>query len=282
MTKMRLYTIRLALGIGVAGLVALACTALLDTGSLNTIKREAGATDATTEGTKPPDGPKPPPDLGKCVPGAMTCTQAVGACRNGTRVCYETTSVCKPGAPAAEKCDGTDSNCNGKGDIEEPEAVAQCKAAGQFCDGTKCVAGCYDNSMCTNGNTCNTTSHKCACGTLSFACSAPKKCLNSACVCGANNIICGSGETCDPVNNLCACGDTKSPTGKACGTGLSCSGTPPTCKPTTDMGPDKGQPDKPPVIIDQKVIDQKVIDQKVIDQKVIDQPQPIPDQTVTQ
>lgn len=276
MTKTRLYTIRLAVGIGVAGLIALACSALLDTGSLNSLKREAGpTTDAKLEGVKIPDKtPPPPPDLGKCVPGPMTCTSAVGACKNGTKVCYETTSVCKPGAPAAEKCDNIDSNCNGKGDIEEPEAITQCKALGQFCNGTACVAGCYDNTMCTtNGNTCNTTTHKCVCGTLSYACSGKFKCVTNACVCGSNNLGCGSGESCDDTagTGTCVCGATTSTTGKACAAGTSCKGPPATatCQAVVDAGPDKSVPDKspvldkPPVVVDKPPIDNKIVDKAV-------------------
>jgi hypothetical protein len=277
MNKMRLYTIRLALGIGVVGVIALACTALLDTNSLNTIKREAGTTDAKIEGVKPPDGPKPPKDLGPCKPGnPCQAPSGVGACKAGTLTCYETTSVCKPGTPGpqeSDKCDGVDSDCDSVSDVEEAAAKAQCKAAGQYCNGTACVAGCYDNTMCTNGNNCQLATHKCMCGAGS-ACYGKFKCLigMNACVCGVSNLSCGSGESCDDVGNACVCGDTKSTTGKACPAGTSCKGTPPTCKAIVDGGPDQRLPD-------QRLHDQRPPDKPPVDLPpvVVDKPPPTPE-----
>jgi hypothetical protein len=260
MTRKQLYIARLVAGVTVVALFALACSALLDMGGLNSkTSKEAGPPDFKGDFTLPPDKTVLPPDLGKCVGGAQCSTGKPGACAIGKAVCYDGTatgSCLQTVQPTTEVCDGKDTNCNGVGDLTDPAAIADCKSKGMYCNGTACVAGCYDAAGCKQSNTCNTTTHQCACGTKG-PCSAPFTCVPAAnkCACGSTGKLdCGYNETCDDNAGAgkCSCGTYSSTTGRACPAGTSCKGTPRDCVANpTDAGPDKpkvdqGQPDKTP------------------------------------
>jgi hypothetical protein len=285
MKRKQLYIARLVAGITVAALFALACSALLDMGSLNSkASKEAGGPDYTGDFKLPIDKPTVIPDTGKCVTGSTCATGLKGICAVGKAVCYDgsATGSCTPTAKYTEICDGKDSNCDGVADTADPLAKADCVAKKQYCNGTACVVGCYTVAECTQSNTCNTTTHKCACGTAN-ACTAPKICVpaSNKCVCGSTGKLeCGSGETCDDNAGAgkCTCGTVSSTTGRACAAGESCKGTGTAAVCTlnpNDIGPDKPKTDQgsdlPPV---DKGLDKTVVDQKIIDKSFLEPPPP--------
>ena len=162
---------------GIAGIaIALsACSALLDTDSLQKKKpNEAGTEVSVTEGGTG--------DSAGCTPGeACTVITAKGACRagelrcsaEGVRSCLQTIQ------PGAETCDGKDTDCDGVADGSDPEAHAAC-GAGKYCSGNACVDGCTKPADCDNGNTCDTASKKCVCGD-GPTCLTPGSCVSGTC-----------------------------------------------------------------------------------------------------
>lgn len=148
----------------------------------------------------------------------VVCTVAsnMGICKNGTLQCRgtELTCVTTPAA-AAESCNGTDDDCDGKLDegFNLQADTANCGACG-----TSCAAG---NSCCA-GKCVNLQEDENSCG----ACGAPtcargSTCCKGMCVdtmqdgtsCGACGTTCMSGQTCCGGQ----CVDTKNDP-KHCGT----------------------------------------------------------------
>ena len=232
----RYYWTRLVLGI-IAASTALACSAILDTNSLNSQTPDG----TTTEDANVDQEPTPdflPGDLGSCVAG-KPCGVAgqKGLCAVGESVCFDAgTGICKQTFTAtAETCNGKDEDCDGVGDSNDSDAHTKC-GSGKYCKGSVCAEGCWADSQC-KGSTNKCTDHVCKCGTGS-ACTQPNPvCAADTCVCDSNS-TCKANETCK--SGVCYCGSTAGPSsGPACPSG-NCNPSTGKCgtTPPPDVGPD--------------------------------------------
>jgi len=238
----RYYWVRFILGL-LALSLALACSAILDTGGLNTEPAPDGSGhDGTTDQEIIHD--ILPGDLGSCQSGkACTVVGQKGPCAVGKSECYDSgTGTCvQTVQPAKETCNGQDQDCDGTADQSDPQAHSSC-GAGKYCNKTACANGCYTNSQCTGStNTC--AEHVCKCGTAA-ACKQPNPvCSAGKCVCDSNS-TCKDNETC--ASGVCNCGSTAGPAeGPACTTGT-CNPATGQCVVPSDIGPDVGPPDTGP------------------------------------
>jgi hypothetical protein len=245
----RYYWGRLVVGL-VAVALSLACSAILDTDTLNTAEPDGSAKDADTEKDQKVEKDLLPGDLGSCKPGVKcTVVGKKGLCAVGTAICYEAgTGTCKQTvAPTTEQCDGRDTDCDGTADNSDSNAHAACKTKhpnrANRCAGSTCACGAGD--VCAPGHNCAAGDPAtCKCGANAKCTQLNPTCSSGKCVCDANS-TCKANERCD--GGACHCGKSVGESsGPFCTQGTcnsttgKCEGIPP------DAGPDGPVPDTTP------------------------------------
>lgn len=137
------------------------------------------------------------------------------------------------GAPEDEKCDGIDSDCDGKSDTEEPEAAIDCQNTipGSVCNwlqGEEPHCSCPFGREYCSGECVNTTVNEEHCGGCDNRCPTEATCTGGSCTCPEGFAYCG-GECVDLAVDPVHCGGCNEPcssdedcVGRACAPRESC------------------------------------------------------------
>ncbi|HEY5934729.1 MAG TPA: hypothetical protein VIU61_08840 [Kofleriaceae bacterium] len=89
--------------------------------------------------------------------------------------CSNLTDCVPPGTPfACGSCNSQENSCTTDGECKAQRATAICEPIPCSCDGNKaCTEGCVDDTMCAQGQTCDTAANRCQVATCDDAGDCP-------------------------------------------------------------------------------------------------------------
>jgi len=107
----------------------------------------------------------------------LPCTAGAGACaRDGVSVCDAAGAPARcsatPGPALAETCDGKDTNCDGKDDLDTPQLCTDALAPRCIVDEGAVRCGCTSDADCgstTSGRVCDLDTKRCVVGCVDLA-----------------------------------------------------------------------------------------------------------------
>jgi hypothetical protein len=150
----------------------------------------------------------------ECSAGGQPCETGIpGICSKGTMQCRAGTLTCTADqAPAPERCNAIDDNCDGNVDEGNPCDV------GFVCFRGTCVPNCARGEFnCASGSVCETDAGLCVESSCQgVTCPSEQVCRNGKCAAECIGVSCPYGQSCRHGSCLDVCGSL------ACDTGFTC------------------------------------------------------------